>query len=361
MSIRSRLSRADRVRVLEPSIDPGFVNRRLVETILGEPGMSVIDEMTRRLPPQSDWQHEIRLDHIYKDVLLKFCEIHGILPLEQLLAKGKGTLFSSVETLAACPEVYNAERVVSHWVPRGDVAWKVEFHYSTKWIAADTLRMRLHKGSDIALVAHVDNAMEDRLICHPLVMGGAWLRTQDPVWEAHAMWWGNSFFENFIEDIDEFSAVLHTPEPQSHEPMSRIKEVAFKTCLAEILGELVPTDWGGELSDLYTSHIRLGGRRVSAAFLLKGRADYRPMSLNHLGKNNDQIVRLADEPADLLVVQHSHDILPAVRKTLRAFAVQPSKARRYCLIDGKDSLRLLNAYGLYEKAVKLSSHPSSCA
>jgi len=27
----------------------------------------------------------------------------------------------------------------------------------------------------------------------------------------------------------------------------------------------------------------------------------------------------------------------AVRATLRSFAVQPSRARRYCLIDGRDS------------------------
>ena len=178
ISIRSRLSSADRLRPAEPTIDPGFVNRRLVETVLGEAGMSVIDQMTRRLPPHPDWQHEIRLDHIYKDVVLKFCEINGVLPLEQILAKGKGTLFSSVETLAPCPDVYTAERLVSHWVPRGETTWKVEFHYSTKWIAADTLRMRLHKGSDVAVVAHVDHAMDDQLICHPLVMGGAWLRTQ---------------------------------------------------------------------------------------------------------------------------------------------------------------------------------------
>ena len=78
------------------------------------------------------------------------------------------------------------------------------------------------------------------------------------------------------------------------------------------------------------------------------------MNLNHLGKNNDQIVRLSHEPAQVLIVQHCHDILPSVRETLRAFAVQPSRPRRYCLIDGRESLRLLHAYGLFEKALELS-------
>jgi hypothetical protein len=136
--------------------------------------------------------------------------------------------------------------------------------------------------------------------------------------------------------------------------MKAISEAAFKSCLAELLGDSVEKDWGGEQCDYYSAHLHLKGRRVAAAFLLKGPANFRPMGLNHLGKNNDQIVRLSHAPADILVVQHSHDILPPVRETLRAFAVQPSRPRRYCLIDGRDSLRLLDAYGLYERAQKMS-------
>jgi hypothetical protein len=136
--------------------------------------------------------------------------------------------------------------------------------------------------------------------------------------------------------------------------MRVVSEAALKACLAEILGDAAAKDWGGESSDYYSAHIRLSGRRLTSAFLLKGPARFEPMNLKHLGKNNDQIVRLSDEPADVLFVQHCHDILPAVRKTLRAFAVQPFLPRRYCLIDGRDSLKLLRAYGLYDKAVALS-------
>lgn len=156
------------------------------------------------------------------------------------------------------------------------------------------------------------------------------------------------------EDIDEFAKVVEIPEPKSPELMKNISETAFKMCLSEILGDAKQGDWGGESSDYFSSHLNLQGRLVTAAFLLKGPARFEPMNLNHLGKNNDQIVRLSHEPADLLIVQHCHDILSPVRETLRAFAVQPSRARRYCLIDGRDSLRLLLAYNLYDKAVELS-------
>ena len=63
--------------------------------------------------------------------------------------------------------------------------------------------------------------------------------------------------------------------------------------------------------------------------------------------------RLAAEPADVLILQHCHEIGSAVRATLRSFAVQPSRARRYCLIDGRDSFRLLTAYSLVDKALSL--------
>lgn len=74
------------------------------------------------------------------------------------------------------------------------------------------------------------------------------------------------------------------------------------------------------------------------------------MTPAHLGKNGDQIYRLANEPCQLMVVQHCHEIEPSVRATLRAFAVQPGRPRRYCIIDGRDTFRILKAYDLLEKA-----------
>lgn len=82
---------------------------------------------------------------------------------------------------------------------------------------------------------------------------------------------------------------------------------------------------------------------------------FAPMGLNHLGKNNDQIYGLAHTPAELLVVQHCHEFQEPVWSTLRSFAVQPGAVRRYCPIDGKNSLRLLNAYDKLDRARELSA------
>jgi hypothetical protein len=191
------------------------------------------------------------------------------------------------------------------------------------------------------------------VVFYPLVIGAPWLYADDYVLPG-AEWHSFDFFRVFVEEIDEFSRVREIKKPEAWHVMREISERAFKTCMTEILGDELSKDWGGETSDHFTPHVNLGGRRVPAAFLLKGPSQWGPMKLNSLGKNNDQIVRLSKEPAQLLVVQHCHEITAPVHDTLRAFAVQPGSQRRYCLIDGRDSLWLLTAYDKLDRALELT-------
>jgi hypothetical protein len=110
------------------------------------------------------------------------------------------------------------------------------------------------------------------------------------------------------------------------------------------LGDLPKSDWGGEQHDHFSASLHLQGKRLTAAFVLKGPANFREMTLDLLGKRADQIYRLATSTAPLLVVQHAHDIGEAIRGTVRAFAVSPHHPRRYCLIDGKSTYKVLKAY-----------------
>jgi hypothetical protein len=354
-TIRERLTPANRAAELKHTIDVGFVNRRAVDTLVGDRVVANIDNAIRGLPPMAEALREIRIDRIYTRVMLDFCEVHSIKSLAEVLASEKGHLFCSTETLQRIKTVYDAERVSTFVTTPGVKRRRVRLDFSTKHIWASTLKSELHRGAwRFSLIAQFHRNENDVLVFHPLVIGSPWLVSDDPRWEDYAMFWRGSFFEHFVEDFDEFARVTDTPKPESQEPMRHISERAFKLCLAELLGDPVVNDWGGETSDHFTAHLHLQGRRVTGAFLLKGPAQFKPMTPRHLGKNGDQIYRLATEPAEVLFVQHSHEITPAVRETLRAFAVQPSRARRYCLIDGRDSLWLLRAYGLYEKALALS-------
>lgn len=353
--IRQKLSPNQRALPLLHYIDPGFVHHRRIQSIIGLEAMAYIDNQIRDLPKLPDYQRELRINHIFTEAMVIFCAEIGIKPLEEILSTEHGRMFSSTEDIGPFSDLYNAERGINSWRPRGEYDKRVEFHYSTRHICSETMKSELYSGGTVSIIAELHSVNDDEIIFHPIVMGSPWLYRGDTNPDFDIMWWGFDFFENFIEDFDEFSKVLDNPEPQSPDPMQPISEYAFKQCLAEILGDAVTSDWGGEASDYFTSHLHLRGRRVSAAFLLKGPSRFSPMNLDHLGKRNDQIVRLANEPAQVLIVQHCHDILPPVRKTLRAFAVQPGSNRRYCLIDGRDSLRLLQAYDLYERAIELST------
>ena len=343
-----------RAAIVHHVIDPGFVHHRKIETILGSSGMSIIDEQIKKLPQNlPDWQRPVRIDHIYTRTMLMFCEAQNIRSLRQIVATRRGHLFCSNEELGPARPL--GEGRVANEILLGDGSTeRIEVHYSTEHIFGSTPRERLHDGGfTFSIIAELQKFRENLITFDPVIIGTPWLEATDPEHQG-IEWYGTEYFQQFVEDFDEFAKVTSVDEPAGPDPMRLISEAAIKTCFAELLGDRAGKDWGGETSDYYSAHLRIGGRRVTAAFLFKGPARFEPMDLAHLGKKNDQIVRLADEPADVLIVQHCHDILPVVRKTLRAFAVQPSRPRRYCCIDGRDTLRLLNAYNLYEKALALS-------
>ncbi|MGA8807120.1 MAG: hypothetical protein WB973_04520 [Thermoanaerobaculia bacterium] len=154
--------------------------------------------------------------------------------------------------------------------------------------------------------------------------------------------------ELYVSQIDAFSALADV-SPPSLEKVGRLKEVpeeSVKNAFAEIIGEpFVPKDWGGEMSDLVSTNVSVDGRRMSSAFAFKGPAKFHPLTVADMGKNGDQIFRLFNEPAELVVVQHCHQITSPVRAHMRAFAQWPGRARMFCLINGSDTVKILSAYG----------------
>jgi hypothetical protein len=146
--------------------------------------------------------------------------------------------------------------------------------------------------------------------------------------------------------VDQFAHV-DFDSPVTTEDLNELRsvpEAEIKDLLADLIGEpVVPKDWGGEQMDLWTARLRVDGLALSAAFLLKGPARFAPMTVAMLGKNGDQLERLASSPADVLVVQHCHSVTPAVFGMLRAYARDYSNPRRYMVIDGYDTLRIVRS------------------
>ncbi|WP_122816024.1 hypothetical protein [Nocardioides pantholopis] len=148
------------------------------------------------------------------------------------------------------------------------------------------------------------------------------------------------------QQVDQFEGVDFTRGENSDlELMRGVGEEAVKHWFAEIIGQSdVPKDWGGEQFDLWTRFLSVDGTPLRTAFAFKGPAAFHPMRIADLGKNGDQIQRLAESPADLLVVQHCHTITSRVEHMLRTYATSPKNVRRYMLIDGYATAAILKHF-----------------
>ncbi len=163
------------------------------------------------------------------------------------------------------------------------------------------------------------------------------------------MYIGRDFGEILPEDIDQFSKMKGVQAANADEwvrVMRSLPEAAVKKAFASLLAEPTKKDWGGEPNDHFSSNVSIDGRRKTAAFLLKGPEAFREMTLDMCGHRADQIHRLVDSGADVSIVQHCHQIGEIVRRTLRTMMVYPGVPRKYCVIDGQATYRILKAYSL---------------
>ena len=340
-----------RVKDVFHHIDMGFLNRRLCMTALPPTMRSWYIE---HMKPGTDHFTVLGNDHLLVTVLLDVCQEIGVPTLVEALTLGEPRhMFRSTERLAACPEVYDAVRVV-HMVEL-DINFGKPVHiaYHTEHLVSSTGKMTLAKGSAGGYVQSIVGLVHnrpDRFEIEPLVIGAPWFDHPRNGSDARVlMWMGQDFGEVLPEDIDQFSRMkdvqVATPD-EWLETMKSLPEAGVKRAFAELLSEPTKNDWGGEANDHFSGNVSLGGRRKTAAFLMKGPAEFREMTLEMCGKRADQIHRLIDSGADISVVQHCHLIGPVVRRTLRNMTVYPGGPRKYCLIDGQATYRILKAYSL---------------
>ena len=349
MSIE-RLSQELRAKDVFHHIDMGFINRRLCLTALPPP---IREAYAQRMTPGSGHLVELQNHHLLVTMLLDVCDRIDAPTLLEALTEGKPRLmFRSTERLAACPQVYSAERVEHTVEVPLDFGKPVVIAYHTEHLVSSTGKMTLARGSKKGYVQSIVGLVHDedeRFRVEPLVIGAPWYdhpRNGDD--RSTLMFYGQDFGEILPEDIEQFSRmrdVQVSDAEQWQSVMSKVPEAHVKAAFAELLNEPYKKDWGGEPNDHFSANVSVTGRRRSAAFLLKGPTHFREMTLEMCGQRADQIYRLVASSAEIFVVQHSHLIGDAVRGTLRALTVYPGgRAKKYCLIDGMATYRILKAY-----------------
>lgn len=340
-----------RVKDVFHHIDMGFLNRRLcITALLPEIRAQYIDLEK----PGSDHMTVLANDHLLVTMLLDVCHAIEAPTLLEALTLGKPKqLFRSTERLSPCPEVYEAARVDHVVVLDLDFEKPVHIAYHTEHLVSSTGTMTLAEGADSNYVESIVGLLHDkpdRFEIEPMVIGAPWFdhpRNGDDA--GKLMFCGREFGEILPEDIDQFSKMKEVQVTSADEwlnAMKHLPEAKVKTAIASLLSESTKKDWGGETNDHFSANVSFQGRRRTAAFLLKGPSMFREMTLEMCGKRADQIFRLVNSGADISIVQHSHQIGEVVRATLRSMTVFPGQPRKYCLIDGQATYRILKAYSL---------------
>lgn len=329
-------------------IDMGFLNRRLSISALGP----IRDEFLARQKPGEDHMTVLANDHLLVTMLIDVCDGLGAPTLAGALTLGRPRhMFMSTELLEPCPEVYTSDRVTQEVHLELDYGKPVSMAYHTSHLVSDTGKMTLSEGHQKGYRESIIGLLHDKnetWEIEPLVIGAPWLdhpRNKDG---ALAVWHGRDYGEILPEDIEQFERSKDIEIESADEWMSvmqNVPEQKVKEAFAALLNEPTKSDWGGEENDHFSSNVRLQGRRCTAAFLLKGPSKFGEMTIAMCGKNGDQVYRLTSSGADISVVQHSHLIGTAVRETLRSMSVSPGRSRKFCVIDGQATYRILKAYG----------------
>lgn len=234
-------------------------------------------------------------------------------------------------------------------VVTGNGEIRLELPINPEHLMSSSASSYLSKQIRLFVLGHVVRLETDRIIGRPLAIASADFNFNDDAakHELRRVWY--EFGEVKCGEIDSFKRVVDLDEPPTLDELKALKDIReddVKGAFAEIIGEpYVGTDWGGEQSDLFSARLKFAGREINAAFAFKGPGMRQRLTIANMGKNGDQALRLAQEPAELLVVQHWREIDPQVRKLMRALVAEHLGQRMFCLIDGADTWRILKAYG----------------
>ena len=298
---------------------------------------------------------------LFKDAFLEWLRINPIDSFEHLLYskaiaegirfcaytdfRGKG-LNQFAESRNMSRETMHAELYKKFQTDNEDIVLRIL--YNPYHFCCASAWDKLSGHSRLYIFGYVDEIRAKEVIARPYIIANPTLPSDEMIDET--LRWSN-YRQVFVDEIENFAEVEHEPKIANKSelrPLQYIPERDIKKAFAEIICEPdVPLDWGGENSDLFSTHLMLSNKRVSAAFMFKGPAGgraFKPMTISELGKNGDQIERLYREPSELLILQHCHSITTPVISMMKAFACQIDNPRMFCIINGYDTLRILRAY-----------------
>jgi hypothetical protein len=234
-------------------------------------------------------------------------------------------------------------RIIMHAELNTESSWRMQAKLDPGRFPFSSTHDHLSRRKSVFTIATVIDTDKNVIALRPLFIG-------QRSWGVRKQASGSS--ENrriYPQQIDQFRDVDWSTAPGAADiaKMKAMAEADVKDSLAKILGlPFIAKDWGGERSDMVTNNLMVEGVQTSSAWLLKGKSVQRAMRVPDLGKNGDQIERLATDSAEVLVVQHNQEITAAVINLAAAFANDMRNPRRFMIMDGLSTAQVLKHHGL---------------
>ncbi len=344
------------VRRLEPAarnldpylhIDPCYLNVATTTKLLGYYFKEFY--LSRSIKENTEYA-KIFNDHLLVTFAMDACRDREVAALGETLADPTpGELFCSTELLEGTEAVFGDARARNRVLLPYDCGRDVFVEFDPHQFLSDAERAQHAGPIRMSVMCHVDIVRDDFVSATALVMGTptfTHFRNRDTKLDLadHAADW----FETWPEDIDELAACADIAPPADKDWQAALAPLCGEDicrALADILGG---TRMRGEADAgtlMLAAGARRGGEQAPTAVIVVADAGAGVLEPATLRARPDAMAALDATPAELWIVQHCHTIGPAVREMVRAFAVRPHAPRRYCLIDGADTYRILKAYG----------------
>jgi hypothetical protein len=336
----------------ETGLEAWFLHEKLIMSLLPERELA---DLRQRLPDSGHPCAGTMRTELFERALTAYLERTTIASLAEELPRG-GVRVGQLVWLDQ-PISFKGVSAALELVGRGargtatfsavlatDKSIRVQGEYSASRLTSSTAVDALTGTKRQFVLGYVDDITADEVGLRPIVIARRRLHpapeipiyyADDPSWVSPAA-------------VDQFAGVdFRLPLVRIDLDVLRgVPERKVKSAFARIFAEPeVPDDWGGEQFDLWTAKVSVEGRPLRAAIAFKGPAAFKPMTIATLGKNGDQIDRLAQTAADLMIVQHCHAITPPVVNMLKAYANNPRNPKRYMTIDGYDTIKILRHFG----------------
>ena len=336
----------------ETGLEAWFLHEKLVFSLLAEQELT---SLRQRLPDAADPRAETMRTELFERALTAYLERSAVASLIEAHSRGE----LHVGQLAWLDQVlsFKGMSAALEAIGRGargtatfsaslatDKSIRVRGEYNVARLTSNTASDVLSGTKRQFVLGYVDGIAAGEIELRPVVIATRRLR---PVPEI-PVWYGDDPSWVTPAAIDQFAGVdfRQRLERPDLDILKGVPEEDVKIAFAEIFGEPeIPDDWGGEQFDLWTAKVSVQGRPLRAAIAFKGPAKFRPMTIATLGKTRDQIARLAQTAADLMIVQHCHHITPPVVNMLKTYANNPRNPKRYMTIDGYDTIKILRHFG----------------